>query len=161
MRALGCLAALLLLAGCGSSTTGGEPAEPRPPAEVTPSPVVPKPPGDTLDAQPPVDGPLPDTRTGPLPLERCVDDVPGFSFDGTVTAVDGGTATFRVHESFRGDLPPTVEVDLGEPVTAGHSEASPSWSVGTRLLVQGADGVAWGCGDTVYWDEAAAAARRS
>lgn len=169
LRATGILllAAALLLLGCGSPSGGDassatEPDAPRSPAGTGPSETD----GGTSGSPGPA-GPaavphrdLAPPRTGPLLLPRCVDGVPQFRFDGTVTAIAGGRVTFEVHESFRGDVPDTVVVVLGPPVTSGSSEASPSYSVGTRLLVAGARGEAWGCGDTVYHDEATAAAWR-
>lgn len=161
MRLLGLLVLALLLTGCG-----GDPAPEASPDEPEPTPTSAAPsvpagkrssPGPAV--VPHVDEGVP--RRGPLPLPLCVDGVPGFSFDGTVTAIDGGKVTFEVHESFRGDVPATYVVRLGPPTTPGHSEAGPSYSIGTRLLVQGSDGSAWGCGDTVYYDEETAAERRS
>ena len=161
MRVLGVLLlGLVLLTGCGDRNAEPVTSEPEA-SETVPSPQVSTPGGEGPAGQPPIDGPLPDRRTGNVPLAKCFDGVPTFGFDGTVTAVEGGRATFSVHESFFGDVPDTVVVDLGPPVTAGHSEASPSYSVGTRMLVQGAHDRAGGCGDTRYYDEETAAAWRS
>lgn len=93
----------------------------------------------------------------------CVLDArPGFSFDGTVTAVDDGEVTFEVHELFSdGDLPATYVVDMGAPVEGRASETGLSYGVGTRMLVVGDRGEVWGCGRTVYYDEETAADRRS
>lgn len=107
-------------------------------------------------------------RAGEVPTRRTVCTLhgrPAFSFDGTVAQIDdgGGTAevTFEVTESFLGELPRAWTVEMGAPVTGRASESGASYSVGTRLLVSGAAGVAWGCGATVYYDEEVAAERRS
>jgi hypothetical protein len=148
-------------------------------------------------AQPPVDGPLPDRRTGAVTFA-----IPGtcpesystaavterdFAFDGTVTAIEGaGTASattsvvtvaFEVHEWLVGgpESGPvsgpvsggaaTVQVRMPAPQRPQHSEAAPSYFVGTRLLVSGDDSAgertAWACGFTRYHDEDTAATWRS
>lgn len=166
MRALGPLLVALLLLGCGDVVP--RPAAPDPsPDATTPSPVVPKPSGDTPDGQPPVDGPLPDTRTGPLPMPgaACFEDPSAAEdatrFDGTITAVGVSGATFEVNEEFAGDVPDRVTVDLGPATTSRASESSPSYSVGTRLLVSSVGSTAMGCGATRYYDDETASAWRS
>ena len=160
----GTLCALLLLTGCSAADdeTAARPSEQRT-----------DPTGTTRDdggaaVQPPADGPLPDTRTGALPMPGapCVisaGDAPatGRAFDGTITAVGPDGATFEVHEVFRGTVADTVTVDLGPPRSSGASESGPSYAVGTRLLVTARGRTALGCGDTVYFDEETADAWRS
>ena len=120
------------------------------------------------EGQPPIDGPLPDTRTGPLPMPGapCFEDPvaaedSAMAFDGTITAVDDTVVTFEVHEVFAGNLPAEVSIDLGPTTTSRASESSPSYSVGTRLLVMSDGSSAIGCGATRYFDEETAAAWRS
>jgi hypothetical protein len=120
------------------------------------------------DGQPPVDGPLPDTRTGALPMPGapCFEDqlaaeAPVAAFDGTITAVGSTVVTFEVHEVFAGDVPDEVRIDLGPATTSRRSESGPSYSVGTRLLVKVDGTSAIGCGATRYFDEETAAAWRS
>lgn len=164
MRLLALLLVPLLLAGC-SAAPGGE-AAPDPAAEPTtppapPSSAVPGTPGPAV--VPHVDGGV--ARRGPVATQDalCVSDArPGFSFDGTVAAIDGSQVTFRVNETFSGtDLPATFVVEMGRPVTGRATETGPSYAVGTRMLVVGDGGKVWGCGRTVYYDEEVAAERRS
>lgn len=135
---------------------------------------MPKPGGDTPEGQPPVDGPLPDTRTGAVPVSGetgCTQRYTAsavadraFAFDGTVTGIGDEGATFEVGEWLVGDGPGTVTIRMGAPTTSDRSESAPSYSVGTRLLVSGEtdDGMtAWACGFTRYYDEETAAAWRS
>jgi hypothetical protein len=80
--------------------------------------------------------------------------------------------TFSVDEWFQGGSEPTITVDMQPPIFVG--EGSPSYGVGTRLLVSGEprwggkpldDAIVWGCGFTrCYtpqtadaWHEAASA----
>ena len=160
------LVPLLLLAGCGDDVP--EPAAPEPSAsQSTPSPVAPKPSGDTPDGQPPIDGPLPDTRSGALPMPGagCFEDQlaaeAATRFDGTITAIGASGTTFEVNEVFAGDVPDPVIVDLGPATTSQASESSPSYFVGTRLLVSTVGSTAMGCGATRYYDEETAAGWRS
>lgn len=152
---------------------------------------MPMPGGGRPGAQPPVDGPLPDRRTGavkfaapgpcPEPYSAAAVARRDFAFDGTVTAIDGvGTAattasvvtvTFEVHEWLVGEGPTEeVQVRMPAPFRPQHSESAPSFFVGTRLLVSGGEVVsgaedgqksAWACGFTRYYDEDTAATWRS
>jgi hypothetical protein len=161
MRATGLALTAVLLAGCGGDN---QPA-PAPPSRSGPAPPTPSattPAGPGKGAVPHED--VAPARTGEVRTgtARCVrDGVPRWSFDGTVTEIDRGAVTFEVHETFLGDLPATYVVEMGAPVTAGHSEAAPSYSVGSRLLVSGSGDEAWGCGGTLYHDEESAADWRS
>ena len=162
------LVALLLLAGCGDDVPGPAASGPGTGDATTPSPLVPKPPsGGTPAVQPPVDGPLPDNRTGALPMPGagCFEDPSAaegaLRFDGTITAVGDSGATFAVNEVFAGDVPDPVTVDLGPATRSRASESSPSYSVGTRLLVSALGTTAMGCGATRYYDEETAADWRS
>jgi hypothetical protein len=136
------------------------------------------------------------TGTGPLPeggsgaaVGSCAYeyslsalDERAFGFDATVTAIDSGglfgtnQVTFQVHEWFRGGTEPVVTLDMippvepGEPVSDSRQLTSPSYTVGTRLLVSGEipqegtspqDGTVWGCGFTRYYDSMTADAWRT
>ncbi|GLY03091.1 hypothetical protein [Actinoplanes sp. NBRC 101535] len=93
----------------------------------------------------------------------------GFAFDGTVTGIDGDTTgsivsvSFTVHEWFRGDTGTATTVQMAAPVVFPElaSEAGPSYTVGTRLLVSGDLPMARGCGNTRYYDPATAAIWRT
>jgi len=175
MRRLGLmLLAVLLLAGCADDSTVAPEKSPASPAGTGPSPVVPKPSGETPQGQPPIDGPLPDTRSGAVPVSGdggCVENYSAsaisgraFAFDGTVTAIDPGGVTFKVTEWFVGEGPPSYTVQMRPPTISDMSESSPSYFVGTRLLVSGEQDeapIAWSCGFTRYFDEETAAAWRS
>ncbi len=179
MRVLGLLFLALLLAGCGEKEVCCAP-EPQQQSPTTPeagaSPIVPKPGGDTLEGQPPVDGPLPDTRTGAVPLRPTEDCLVSYSpeeassqelaFDGTVTDISDGTrahvdVTFEVSEVFSGEPTEEVRLRVPPPTVSGRTDAAPSYFVGTRLLVSAVDGFARSCGFTRYFDEDTAAAWRS
>lgn len=156
VRVTGLILLAVLLLGCGST----QDPEPTPSSASSGTPG----PGGPAVAQPPRDTESV-TRAGPVETRtaKCVlDTEPEWAFDGTVTAIDDGRVTFEVHESFGGsDLPARRTVVMGAPVTPDRSEASPSYSVGDRLLVSGSGVTAWGCGRTVYYDEATAAGWRS
>ncbi|MFD1948854.1 hypothetical protein [Nocardioides aestuarii] len=163
MRATAVILLAALLAGCGAS-----PAEEQTPVEQpAPSPTLPSqretPPGSGPAAVPHREEAPPRTGEVRTKTAHCVMDAePAWSFDGTVTAIEGGEVAFEVHETFGdGDLPAERTVRMGAPVTPTHSEAAPSYSVGTRLLVTGSGAQAWGCGGTLYYDEETAAAWRS
>lgn len=104
-----------------------------------------------------------------------------FAFDGTITKIDTGSlfqsnrVTFEVTTWFRGpevDAPASITLPMSpaEPrtgadgITRGDSRMldTPSYTVGTRLLVAGAarfgggpieDPVVWGCDFTRYYDQ--------
>ena len=161
---------LLVLAGC-SEPAG--PAGPDPTERSSPEAAPEAPAGDLKDSelQPPVDGPVPDTRTGAVELDSrtgCTEQYAadaiasrGFAFDGTVTGIDDSRVTFEVHEWIVGDQRATFTVVMGRPTQPDLSESPPSYSVGTRLLVSGEEGTAWACGFTRYYDEETAADWRS
>ncbi len=84
-----------------------------------------------------------------------------FAFDGTVTAVSGNLATFTVNDGFWGaedGASVTLQADLmvGEPEVVA-LEGGPLLVVGDRYLVSGDEDIAWSCGYTQVYDEAAAA----
>jgi hypothetical protein len=163
VRATGLALAAVLLTGCGSPAADDPaPAPPSSPEPAPPTPSGTSPAGPGKGAVPHED--VAPARTGEVRTKtaRCErDGVPRWSFDGTLTGVGSGAVTFEVHESFLGDLPATFVVEMGAPVTAGHSEAAPSYSVGSRLLVSGSGDEAWGCGGTLYYDVESAADWRS
>lgn len=104
-----------------------------------------------------------------------------FAFDGTITRIDTGSlfqsnrVTFEVTTWFRGpevDAPASITLPMSpaEPrtgadgITRGDSRMldTPSYTVGTRMLVAGAarfgggpleDPVVWGCDFTRYYDQ--------
>ena len=170
------LVTLLVLVGCGTSgettaTTGSDvPTQPAATSDTTGG-ATPEPGGSPQEAQPPVDGPLEDRRTGEVRFEGATDCPQeyatttvrsrDFAFDGTVTAIDDAGVTFEVHEWLVGEGAATVQLRMSPPDVPDRSEASPSYSVGTRLLVSGDDGIAWVCGFTRYHDTETAAAWRS
>lgn len=162
MRAAGLVLTAALLTGCGGPAD--DDAAPPEPATTSASPTLPgsTSPGAAKGAVPHEDQGVALTGEVRTQVTKCVlDGRPRWAFDGTVTAIDDGEVTFEVHESFRGDLPATYVVAMGAPVTPGHSEASPSYSVGTRLLVSGSGREAWGCGGTLYYDAESATDWRS
>ena len=92
---------------------------------------------------------------------------------GSPSSTRGGSdldltgVTFEVREWFSGGNQPTVTIDMPAPVegSRGLSEGGPSYAIGSRLLVSGeprwggaalADGIAWGCDFTRYYDTATA-----
>lgn len=166
MRLLVLLLAPLLLAACNAepaTDTGPQPAPRSTGTPPSPSASGPGRPGPGPAVVPHEDQGV--ARRGPVATrtERCVlDGRPAFSFDGTVTAIDDGAVTFDVNEWFSGDdRPATVVLEMAAPVRGRASETGPSYSVGTRMLVEGAGRTVWGCGRTVYYDEETAADRRS
>jgi hypothetical protein len=186
-----------MVAGCGTpSEQTGRDASPTQEASRTalePTEVGDVQGGAKPRAQPPVDGPLPDRRTGavtfaspgpcPEPYSAAAVAERDFAFDGTVTAIEGAgtasaagsvvTVTFELHEWLVGGPvsggAATIEVRMPAPDRPQHSEAAPSYFVGTRLLVSGDDSTgerageltAWACGFTRYHDEDTAATWRS
>lgn len=83
-----------------------------------------------------------------------------FAFDGTVTAIDGDTATFEVNEVFVGGLAAGESVTLNAGVMTGTaitSAGGENLAVGERYLVAGDDEFAWACGFTQPYDDAVAA----
>ncbi len=133
-----------------------------------------------------------DTRTGALRGDAagsCVEEynpqtlaTRAFAFDGVVVdilpgrtngpgggALDLRAVTFDVEEWFSGDGEDQVTVEMYAPAVAPSAtrtdETTPSYELGTRLLVSGEprwggdpleEGIAWGCGFTRYHDPAAA-----
>jgi hypothetical protein len=181
------LVLLFMVAACGTpaGSAGGD-ESPEPEAIPTDREATAIPGGGRPGAQPPVDGPLPDRRTGavtfastgscPEPYSTAAVARRDFAFDGTVTAIEGAgtssaaaslvTVSFQVHEwlvheSLVGKRAATVQVRMPAPYRPQRSESAPSYFVGTRLLVSGDDGTAWACGFTRYHDEDTAAAWRS
>jgi hypothetical protein len=186
------LVLLFMVAACGTpaGSAGGDESQEL---EVMPTDreATAIPGGARPGAQPPVDGPLPDRRTGavtfastdscPEPYSTAAVARRDFAFDGTVTAIEGAgsssaaaslvTVSFQVHEwlvheslvgeSLVGEGTATVQVQMPAPYRPQHSESAPSYFVGTRLLVSGDDGTAWACGFTRYHDEDTAATWRS
>ena len=97
-----------------------------------------------------------------------------FAFSGTVRAIGPGrtnrggaqmplvSATFSVDRWFKGGAGQIVSIDIVDPSPAHAPEGpSPSFGIGTRLLVSGAhrwdeetpdDLLAWACGFTRYYD---------
>jgi hypothetical protein len=133
-------------------------------------------------------GPLPEggpgTAVGSCAYEYNLSalDERAFAFDATVTAIDSGglfgtnQVTFQVHEWFRGGTEPVVTLDMIPPVEPGDAVSdsrqltSPSYTVGTRLLVSGEfpqeetslqEATVWGCGFTRYYDPTTADAWRT
>ena len=107
---------------------------------------------------------VPPGPTGPPQVGLCVESYSlanlgnrTFAFDGTVVAVDGDSATFKVEVSFKGI--DTSEVTLaaagmtGGAITPGGVTLVP----GARYLVAGDGSFAWGCGFTQPHDQAIAA----
>ena len=81
-------------------------------------------------------------------------------FDGTVTAVDGDSVTFRVGRWYRGGNAPEVRLNGAEGlagVTSTGAGAGAPLELGTRLLVAGDGGFAWSCGFTQPYDDGVAA----
>jgi len=116
------------------------------------------------------------TRTGELrsdsdTVASCAFSYPdtlgerGFAFDGTVTAIEDETTTFRVERWYAGGEGDSVAVPL-RPTEAQFEVESvpvyaPSYEIGTRMLVSGEEDqgttFVWQCGFTRYWDAATAA----
>ncbi|MEJ7794645.1 MAG: hypothetical protein WKF50_03770 [Nocardioides sp.] len=175
MRLFGLLLlAFLLLAACGDEGTVVPEGTPSSPERRSPTPMVSKPTGETPEGQPPIDGPVEDTRTGAVPVSDaggCTANYSAaavasraFAFDGTITEIGDGGVTFDVQEWFVGEGPESYTVQMHPPTKSGMSESPPSYFVGTRLLVSGEqDGapIAWSCGFTRYFDEETAVAWRS
>ena len=80
------------------------------------------------------------------------------AFDGTVESVDGDMITFTVNDWFRGGEGNRT-TRSGATTVGGVTSAGPSVSLepGTRLLVAGDGGFAWGCGFTQPYDPDVAA----
>ena len=108
---------------------------------------------------------VPPGPTGPPQVGLCVDSYSletlgnrTFAFDGTVVAVDGDWATFRVKAPFKGI--DTGEVTLTAAGMTGGA-ITPGGDVtlvpGERYLVAGDATFAWGCGFTQRYDPAIAA----
>ncbi len=109
----------------------------------------------------------------------ALDDA-GLAFHGVVTAIDSGgllftnTVTFDVQRWYRADLGPRLTVAMIAPIEPGatssdsRQSSTPSYSVGTHLLVAGgfedreqpsAQGaLVWQCGFTRYHDQQTALA---
>jgi hypothetical protein len=164
----GCIAAITSVAVLASVLFGSGDRAVQPTARSTGSPAVSTP-----------RGALPVGIEASCASEYSTKTLAGqaFAFDGTVTAIgapqtnrDGGgvlplvSASFAVHEWFRGGSGQTVTVDIAQPRST--EDGPPSYAVGTRLLVSGQprwggapldDPIAWGCGFTRYYDSATAA----
>lgn len=115
---------------------------------------------------------------GQLYDRQALDDSE-FAFDGTITAIDSGgllftnSVTFAVDRWFRGDLGSavtaamTAPVEMGATSEDGRQATTPTYSVGTRLLVAGAfedstqpsaeSALVWQCGFTRDHDDSTAA----
>ena len=78
------------------------------------------------------------------------------AFVGTVTAVDGDTASFEVERWFRGGDSAATNVQGASTMGGLTSAGGPSLEPGTRLLVAGDGGFAWSCGFTQPYDDAVA-----
>lgn len=108
--------------------------------------------------------PAPNETPG-VGIGSCVETYSGdtlanrdFAFDGTVTAIDGDSATFIVNEAFRGDLETSITLQApGMTGTSVTSAGGPSLAKGERYLVAGDDQFVWACGFTQRYDEAVAA----
>ncbi|MBI2708346.1 MAG: hypothetical protein HYX34_01425 [Actinobacteria bacterium] len=132
------------LAAVNSGDGGAPQAAPdrRPPVTTGPSTTAPPPPGSLSCV----------TR---YDLTTLVDRE--VAFEGTVTRVAGDSVTFTVDRAFKGVEGSTVTL-RGAEVLGGTTSAGPGvdLSPGSRLLVSGDGGFAWGCGFTRPWDGATA-----
>ena len=79
------------------------------------------------------------------------------AFAGTVSSVDGDTATFDVERSFRGVDGETITLRGASTLGGLTSAGGPTLEPGARLLVAGDGGFAWACGFTQPHDDAVAA----
>ena len=124
------------------------------------------------------DGQLPGAATASCAQEYSLDELGqrSFGFDGTVSKIHtwGKTrVTFRVNQWYRGGsgaevtvtLPAPIDTALGQRASSDEQLTSPSYTVGTRLLVSGSfadgtrdvsDAYVFGCGFTRYFDETTA-----
>jgi len=84
------------------------------------------------------------------------------AFDGTITAVNGDEITFDVGEWFKGGSGGETTLE-GAGTLGGLTSASSGipLDAGTRLLVAGDGGFAWGCDFTQPYDASIAAAWRA
>lgn len=130
-------------------------------------------------------GALPGDEQGSCAKEYSPSEVAqrAFAFSGTVRSIgpsrtnrDGMamplvSATFHVDQWFKGGAGQTVIIDIVDPKgPVRTSDDSPSYSIGTRLLVSGEhrwdvgdpnDLLAWSCGFTRYYDTATAQSWRA
>ena len=79
------------------------------------------------------------------------------AFAGTVSAVDGDSATFDIERSFRGAEGDTLTLRGASALGGITSAGGPTLKAGARLLVAGDGGFAWACGFTQPYDDAVAA----
>ncbi|MEX2556076.1 MAG: hypothetical protein WEB06_10625 [Actinomycetota bacterium] len=79
------------------------------------------------------------------------------AFDGSVKSVSGDEVTFTVGEWFKGGTSEQITLK-GASTLGGITSAGPSVSLdpGSRLLVAGDGGFAWGCGFTQPYSQAVA-----
>jgi hypothetical protein len=81
-----------------------------------------------------------------------------FAFDGTVTAIDGESVTFKVGKWYRGPDGASVTLtQVGQGGGAVMEGILVDFQVGSRYLVSGAGNVITGCGYSQAWDASAAA----
>ena len=82
-----------------------------------------------------------------------------FTFDGTVTAIDGDQVTFSVNTSFWGVGGGEVTLTASGAAEPGTVtlDGTPTFAIGERYLVAGDDVFAWGCGFTQPYDPDVAA----
>lgn len=81
-----------------------------------------------------------------------------FAFDGTVTGIDGESATFDVGTWYRGSGDPSVTLtQVGQGDGAVMEGILVDFQVGNRYLVSGAGGIITGCGYSQAWDASTAA----
>lgn len=109
-------------------------------------------------------GPLPDAASTSCAYSYSPQEVArrAYALDGTVIRIGpthpaaGGLpavrVTFHVNQWFHGGSGDSVAVEI----SSSWEDGPPAFQVGTRLLVSGAPGHAWGCGFTRYYDPATA-----
>lgn len=83
-----------------------------------------------------------------------------YTFDGTITSVDGPNMTFEVNEWFSGGTEATVTLDH-QGLAGGLLTPDIAIEPGTRVLIGGDGGFVWSCGFTQLWTEDTAAEWRA